>query len=590
MLQVGQVAAKHVYDQLLPSTADATNRERMLDYHGVSLEKAATKARGYILLTGDPGESVPAGTTVSFPATSFADGVARSYVTTDDASFRLDTDAYTMDIVNGSTEWRLFVANQSGAANQHGAVAGEIIKINYSGSLSEFNVIKRVNTEDSSIDLYFPMYAKPVAGQTLSNAWTESGDDVCGTIVAAECTVAGKSGNASRATVGGGSSAAFRAAQIIEMAGGGDAIVGADSDENRQVRIIEDVAAGAPGLGNAAHWREIAMSCPDVDVEDAIVFSHARGPGTIDIVAIGRKQRMVSTSFPAARTDFTHAFNGRRIGAVQAAKVQEWCNRFASYHDDVLVRPVEYEFRGEDAGEVAENDIYGSAEFFRSVTDLRLTVTPQDGYGPDCGTAFSTQIPYLFAPSAPSRLYPSTSSQVPSVIKPGQRVWVRARIDSSGLTATRSPVITVVTTVLSVDKSNDYVTVANLAKVDGTGGNFYSPSILDWGPAGPLTQPVLDAVYDYYDQLGPGSYIDTPKDPGYVRQFFTGSSAVAPYSGIPLKRWPPEGRRRAGGFRSSELLAKVMAIKGVKSVTSTFADFDPLPFHTLAPRSVVARY
>lgn len=590
MFQVGQVAAKYVYDQILPATADATNRERMLDYAGLSLEKEATKARGLILLVGEAGTVCPAGTSITFPAASFADGVARTYVTLEDASFRAASEDYAMDILAGSTEWKLLAANVSGARNVHGAVPGEVIRISYDGTdVTEFNSILRVSHEDVSLELHRPMFAKPVAGEQIVNTWTEGAVTASGTVVAAECTVAGKAGNAAFGSVNGAASDSFLAAQVVDMAGGGDAVVGTDADEERQVRLIEDTAAGAPALGNMAHWREIAISCPDVDVDDAVVYQHVRGPGTVDIVCIGRTGRMVPANFAEARTDFTHGLNGRRIGTVQAAKVQAWCDTFTSYHDDVKVRSVEYEFMGEDEA----NDDYGDAEFFRSVTDLKITVTAQDGYGPDCGVNVAPITPYIatYAVESSTKLYSTGSTtELDESIAAGQRVWVRIRPTSTGLTANRAPALTIVTTILSVDKSRIYVTVPGLAYADAEGGKFYQAAILDWGVAGPLTQPIIDATYDYYDQLGPGGYIDAPKDPNYVRQFETGTAEVAPYSGISLSRWPPEGRRWAGGFRGSELFARLMAIKGVKSVAMDFADFDPLPFYTLAPRSVVARY
>lgn len=594
MFQAGQVAAKYVYDQVLPSTADADNRERMLSLYGVNLEREATKARGYVLLAGKTGGSTPAGTKLTFPGTAFADGQARTFTTLEDCQYR-SAGIYTLSIVSGNV-WRAVVYNGSGAKNVHGVVAGEAIRISYGSDRYEFNAIKRVNSEDSSIDLMWPMLDDPVIGETIVNEWpVYTADDATGSLVPVECDTAGKVGNVGRALITTEENAeSYIWARLVEVGGGGDAIVGTDTDEDRQVRLIEDWAAGAPSLGNMAHWREIALSCPDVDLDDAVVYQHARGPGTIDIVAIGRKQRIIPTSFPDARTEYVHG-NGRKISAVQVAKLQAWCESRASYHDDVLVRQVEWEFRGEDP----VLDIYGSQAFFKSVTNLNLQVTANEGYGPDCGDGVAVQTPYGGSPVSSTKLYPTTSGAVPSALQAGHRIWVRFRPSSSRVNSLYSPCMTVVTTILSVDKDAAFVTVADLSKAlpphdsvayEGMGSAYAAPMVVDWGPAGPLTQPVLDAVYDYYDSLGPGSYLDAPKDPSYVRQFYTGSTAIAPYRGTAISRWPAEGRRWSSSFRGSELLARIMAIPGVKSVSSSFADMDALPFHTLAPRSVVARY
>lgn len=610
LLQGAQVAAKHVYDQMLPSTADATNRDRMVDYQGLVLEKTATKARGLLLITGPCSSRVAAGTVIAFPASSFADGVARSYKLLEDAPFRATTDQWTATIHSGSNEWNLRVSRTAGAPNLHGIEAKEVVRIKYGAGADEYALvaIRRVNPLHQTIELYSPLPSRPVATQTVVNTWVIDFETYAGVVVAAECVTPGKAGNAGQGYTGYSflpdpnvpNSPAIGEVQIIEMAGGGDAVVGTDADTARVMRLLEDGAAGFPALGNMAHWREIAIACPDVDVDDAVVYQHARGPGTVDIVAIGRKQRMAPSVFPEARTDFTHGLNGRRIGEVQATLVDAWCKSKASYHDDVLVRSVEYEYLGEDQDE----DVWNSAEFFRSTPCLKLEITPQDGYGPDCGVTWAPINPHTdFTAGGNVKLFPSTTDttnpahQVDANLQPGQRVWVQLKTvapPATGLNHIGAPMITIVTTIQSIDRGRLFVTVPDLNGADGGSstarGVYYGASILNWGPAGPLTQPVIDAVYDYYDQLGPGGYLNTPKDPTYVRQFQAGVSDVAIHAGLALSRWPPEGRRWAGGFRLNELWSRFMAIKGVKSVGSGFHEFDPLPFHTLALRGVTPRY
>lgn len=612
LFQGHQVGAKYVYDQQLPSTADATSRDRMVGYHGLSLEKAATKARGLLLLSGKVDTRVAAGTVISFPAACFADGLARSYTLLEDAAFRAAAEAWIATIHAGSNEWKLRISRNSGVG-LFGLQEKEAVRIKYAAGATDyvFAGIRRVS-QDQTVEVYSPLPSKPVAAQTVFNTWTVNAETHTGVAVAAECTVAGKSGNAGQGTtnysyvpspITAPSTKVSGTAMVIEMAGGGDAIVGTDADDARQIRLLEDTAAGFPGLGNMAHWRELAIACPDVDVDDAVVYQHARGPGTIDIVAIGRKQRMVPTSFPEARTDFTHGLNGRRIGEVQAARIEAWCKAKASYHDDIKVRSVEYEYLGEDQVE----DVWNSNEFFRSTPCLRLEITPQDGYGPDCGVAWTPINPHTdYTTNGNVRLYPSTTATglstdfVDDSLEPGQRVWVQLKTvaqPGTGLDSLGAPMLVLVTTIKSIDRRRLFVTVADLDGADGgdavnnTGlGIYYGAQILAWGPAGPLTQPVIDAVYDYYDALGPGGYLDTPKDPTYVRQFQAAVSAVAVHPGRALSRWPPEARRWAGGFRLNELWQHLMAIKGVKSVGSGFHDFDPLPFHTLASRGLTPRY
>ena len=119
--------------------------------------------------------------------------------------------------------------------------------------------------------------------------------------------------------------------------------------------------------------------------------------------------------------------------------------------------------------------------------------------------------------------------------------------------------------------------------------------VLRWGSAGPLTQPVLDATFAYFDQLGPGSYASAPKGPGYMRHFNAFVTPAMP--GRAITRWPAEGRRWASGLRSTELRAALLAIEGVRSVTleptgspGESVDFDPTPLQTLALTGTVARY
>ncbi len=600
MFQTAQVGAVAIYEQLFPATADATNRDRFVDYHGLDFTKEATTARGLILLHGAVAGApytLPAGSQIDFPATCFPDGVARSYVTTTSGLFTNwiwgSTAGGTRTVGTGSTERKVKFAGTGAPAGRLEYVAKrDVLHITNSGlDIQSSNAVKSVNgwskagdtLGDDSVDLYFQHYAKPASGDTIyGRAWA------C--VVEAECTVPGKIGNYNGpAFIEAVTGKVYTDARIIEMGGGGDAVTLIDTDE-RVIRMVEDTIAGAPSFGNPQQLRELALSCPYVDIDDAVVFSHARGPGTVDIVAIGRSGRVASALFPDARNDFFMG-NFRRIGEVAAKKLEDWINEKdaqgafvrLSYFDDVKVRSVEYDWNGETY------DMWSTYDFYRSTTELEIVVDALPGYGPDCGVAIdnamSTYVTF-------TRLYPATPGIDPS-LKVGHRVWVVLRRFSQD----RLPTLTYVTEIVAIPPDRTYVEIADWrGAVNATepGLSYYTLPIR-WGSAGPLTQPIIDAVHDYFDKLGPGGYTDPPKGPGYLRAFVP-SLPIIPQPGTSLSRWPPEGRRWSGSLRASELNARVLAIKGVRSapfnqiLSSVTIDFDPLVFQTLAFRSVLPRY
>lgn len=578
MFQTAQVASVYVYEQLFAATADASNRDRMVDYHGLDFTREATKACGLIILHGPAvAATIPAGTTIAFPAASFPDGVARSYVTTEAAFFTAGTWS-GKTVVTKSTEWKVRI---DGVGGPLGMVAKDVYSID--GATDWVNAIRRVNFDDGSIDPYLPHYKQPVSTKTV-------GVYAYSAVVAAECTVAGKAGNAcsARATFSGLS---YTEARILEMSGGGDAVTAIDTDE-RVIRILEETEAGQPSLGNAQHLRELVLSCPLVDLDDAIVYSHVRGPGTVDVVAVGRSGRLVNTTYPDMRNDFFLCpWNGRRIGEEAAKKVEAWINEKdadggalrVSYFDDIKVRSVEYDYAGETY------DIWDSESLFRSATALTINIDYLPGYGPDNGTDAS-YVPYA---QHDTNLYPASAPAfISSDFKVGDRVWIKFEPPDG-----RLPFVTVVTKILAIPLSRSYAVVSSMTSImtgtllDGTSGAI----VTAWGAAGPLTQPVIDATFDYFDQLGPGGYRVVPHGPGYQRAFNTSAELyLAP--GVALTRWPPEGRRWSGGFRLAELNARLMAIKGLRSWTVEAAngeatnDIDPQPMYTLALRGVVPVY
>jgi hypothetical protein len=576
MFHGAQVAARYVYEQVLPSTADAENRDLMIDYRGLSFEKDATNACGLILVLGvAPEKTIPAGTEIEFPATSFADGVARTYVLLEDA-FLVASTWSGKTVGAGSSEWKLRVYGVAGVRDMQ---PKDVFSIDGSGTIGRLNAIRRVNHEDMSIDMYAQTWDYPIVTDAIAHVSYAS-------VVRAECKVAGKLGNCFDNSYATFADLDYTGARILEMGGGGDAVSAVDSDE-RVIRVLEDTVAGAPSLGNDQHLRELVLSCPTVDIDDAVVFSHARGPGTVDIVAIGRAGRIASSLQGSLRNDFYFG-NFRRIGEVAAERIDAWINERdasgayvrLSYFDDVKVRSVEYDWSGESF------DKYDDPDFFRATSSLTMVVDPLTGYGPDCGAV----VEYIPHTISTTKLYPvAAPDTVHSGFRVGHRVWVTlAKLGD------RKPFVTFVTPIVAIPSDRKYVVVADVTGAFNATDGDGVPQLREWGSAGPLTQPVVDAVFDYFTNLGPGSYTNTPMGPGYMRGFRP-TGVVIPLPGTSIDRWPDEGRRWAAGLRESELNARIIAIKGVREAVisrdlETIFDIDPIAMRTLALRGVKVIY
>lgn len=587
LLHGSQVAGQHIYEQLEPRTADAENRDRMVSFYGLSFEKEATKARGLIGITYGPDTigsfTIDAGTEITLPGSAFTDGAERTFVTLEDIRHGSYQDGSTeVSFRTGSSIWKVRPQAVTGADFLS---PRSLMRVKADSGVSKWvTAAKRVNSADHSVDLL-----TPVKGTI---AFPIDTDDkvalmVNGVVVPVECTTAGAAGNVPWTLTAYETSGLDTYAIVFEMGGGGDAVSEVDGDTDRVVRLLEDTIACPPSFGNLQHWREIALACPDVDLDDAIVYQHVRGPGTIDIVCIGRSGGVRSTAYPDTNIGFTFwGNNQRRIGEVAAAKVEEWCQSKASYFADVKVRSVEWDWRG-NHGAVA-----GTPAFFLGAGIIDLDIEPHDGYGPDSGVSLD------IVPSVKDAalLYPA-SGTIDDAIEVGHRVW--AQVGHATADAI-SPFATVVTEILSISSDRAYATIASVADLAPTpvGHSIletpYSLVVHRWGTAGPLTQSVLDAVYGYYDQLGPGSYILPPKGPGYMSKFGQNVYPPAP-SHLSVSRWPSEGRRWSSGLRASELRAAILAIEGVKSVAvgadqDDLIDFDPKLWETLALTGCIPRY
>jgi hypothetical protein len=575
MWQGSQVAAAHVYEQLFPRTMDATNRERLMAKHGIDFTKEATKARGYVLAGGDAAlfeHHIAKGTTFDFDATNFSDGVARSYVAIEDAVFRSEAECWpALAAVAGQGNSHVKVQLRSVSAR----VGDVFLRSFTSPSMVAFGVVKSTDITSKMNDLWFPISGDVVDGQTLAQ-------EPLLMLVKVEAAEAGVAGNAASTAPGDAtadgitiSDELITRAILIEADGGGDAVGSIDGDTERVVRILEDYEASPPSNGNAQHWREIAVACPDVDIDDAIVYMGVRGPGSIDIVAIGRKGQISCSAFPGCRVGhLPFGNNHRRIGDVQAKIVEDWCRAKASYFDDVKVRSVEWDRRGTYPNSAG-------VEFFRSTTSLLIAVTPMPGYGADSG-AFISYAPYDGTDF--TKLYPASSAlRIDERIKIGHRVAVNLRSPHS----VTYPRVSVITPVIGLDYDRRFAIVADVSPLAAMLMPYRADARIEsWWTAGPLDQFVQDAVFDYFDELGPGSYTSAPLDPTYQDDL---GFPVRLTPSLSMTRWPDEGRRWPGGLRRAALEARIQAIKGVKGVVvtklsgATGIDFDPAPLQTILP-------
>jgi hypothetical protein len=579
-----QVAGAHVLAQLDPERADADRRDQLVGMLGLNFTREATPARGFIVVTPpnftDP-FTLKAGTEIVFAAERFPDGVERTYKILTDVVYEADT--RYQQLAFGSNIWTLFPKGGTRWTSER-----MFMQLRYYTDAATSSVymqpvfVRSVNAGEQSVSLMTAVQG-PVSIEapdgillTASNA-----------VVEAECVTPGAAGNAPSV------SHSFQAAteeaedvtlyaRLIEMSGGGDAVGDIDVNSARVSARIEDTLAMPPGYGNAQHWRELALSCPDVDLDDVLVYQHVRGPGTIDLVCIGRRGSVRATAYPGVNLSFCGwGNNSRRIGEAQAARVTNWCRSQASYFDDILARSVEWDWRGNSF----PFESYSRA--FREATSaLELAIEAQPGFGPDCGKALDVT-PYE---RHATRLYAAVEGgQVDPSLRPGQRVWATV---GNLIADDRHAFATVVTTILAISGDRSYVEIADVTVLGPAGPAILS--VLRWGSAGPLTEACVDAVFAYYDALGPGSYLEPPHSANYVAHY---SSDIAPIeTGQAVTRWPPEGRRWASSLRASELRAELLRIEGVSDVQlypvgdpGGLIDFDPVVFCTLALTGVVPR-
>lgn len=583
-----QVSAAYLDEQLDPKSADATRLDALSELYGLSYARPATKARGLAMIITDLSApfTVLAGTELAFPPEAFHDGVARTFVTLEDVDCPGAAGDVPVLLGTGSGIHELRPRASNGVA-AYGA--REVAQVKADGNTSTWLVVVRAtHPEDQTLELL-----SPLTGSVRDTNVDTVRRYATGVVVPVECTAEGDTGNVvpTRAAVELDGFSAPPAVSLLEMGGGGGEVGDANQDLRRTVRLVEDTMACPPGFGNAQHLRELVLSCPEAALDDAVVYQHLRGPTTVDIVCIGPSGGMRSTGFPDTNLGFVAwGNNTRRIGEVQAARIEAWLKPQLSYFDDVRVHSVEWDYRGNTFAES------GFVQYLQAVTRIDLNLTAGQGYGPDAGIVVDVT-PHT---RDTSKLYPrALTLKIPDALEPGHRVWVTA---GHRTTTGRHPFATVVTEVLSVAHDRSYATIRplsgllppNYASVSVPGSDQLDLTVLRWGTAGPITQPVLDAVFAYFDALGPGSYPIAPKGPGYVQRFH-GSTLAMPKEEPAILRWPPEGRRWNSGLRGAELRAAILAVEGVVGVrigklADDLVDYDPMPLCTLALNGVLPRY
>lgn len=195
-----------------------------------------------------------------------------------------------------------------------------------------------------------------------------------------------------------------------------------------------------PGSGNRADYREWARETPDVGVVDAFVYPASRGLGTVDVVCFGP---------PGARA----------LGTAANALVLAHLGTRNNGQDDVLVRQL--------ADDGAEN--------------VTMAVTPGVGYEPDWTGTVTTDVG-----STTSSLVIVASSTY-DTIEIGDRVCIHSTV--SGRTTLEQREV--------IGKSGATLTLDSALLAAPSAG-------VTVRPGGPLIAPLMVAIADYFDALGPG--------------------------------------------------------------------------------------
>lgn len=237
---------------------------------------------------------------------------------------------------------------------------------------------------------------------------------------------------------------------------------GADDADDAELRSrVLAYKQERPGSGNRADYREWARETPEVSVIEAFVYPAYRGLGTVDVVCFGP---------PGARALGTSA------NALVLAHLQERSNG----QDDIRVRQL----------------LDDGAE------DVTVAVTPGEGYEPDwTGTITTSGVSTTTTLSC-------ASSSTYDTIEIGDRVVVQSTVSGRTRLEQRT-VVGKAGLVLSLDPSEP------LLASQPTGSTVW--------PGGPLVQPLIDAIDNFFDALGPG---DAPTPSRYPALDVTGDAVL----------------------------------------------------------------
>lgn len=214
----------------------------------------------------------------------------------------------------------------------------------------------------------------------------------------------------------------------------------ADADDAELRSRVLAYMQERPGSGNRADYREWARETPGVGVVDAFVYPAARGLGTVDVVCFG-------------------AAGARSLGTAANALVLAHLGTRNNGQDDVLVRQL--------ADDGAEN--------------VTLTITPGAGYEPDWTGTVTTDT------GSTTTALEIVASATYDTIEIGDRVLVHSTV-SGRTTLEQREVIGKSATTLTLDTA--------LLAAPGAGVTVR--------PGGPLVAPLMTAIADYFDALGPG--------------------------------------------------------------------------------------
>lgn len=267
---------------------------------------------------------------------------------------------------------------------------------------------------------------------------------------------------------------------------------GADDADDAELRSrVLAYMQERPGSGNRADYREWARETPDVGVIEAFVYPAYRGLGTVDVVCFGPS-------------------GSRALGSAANALVLAHLEARSNGQDDILVRQL-----ADDGAE-----------------DVTIAVTPGEGYEPDwTGTITTSGV------STTTTLSCAASSTY-DTIEIGDRVLVQSTV--AGRTRLEQREVSGKSgTTLTLDEA--------LLASPSTGSTVW--------PGGPLAQPLIDAIDEYFDALGPG---DLSGGTRYPAMDVTGDAVL----------------------RVAKLEAALCAVTGVLdvSISAPAANVVPLPF------------